>query len=146
MKKSVRQTFLFTLDVFRKPKHCVNPRLILVDSSINPKATWEFNAEVIILHHATMIQEKYQAVIHCGVIRQTAEVAGMSKEYLKTGDKGNIRFRFVYRPEYLHPGMSLLFLEGRTKGLGKVASINYDYKRPKPGVTREKIDKREKKE
>ncbi len=126
--------------VKRDPLKKANIRkgMILADKAVNPKAVWEFNAEVIILHHATMIQENYQAVVHCGVIRQTAEVASMNKEYLKTGDKGSIRFRFLYRPEYLHTGMSLLFLEGRTKGLGKVASINYDYKRPKPGATKDK--------
>ena len=112
--------------------------MILADKSMNPRAIWEFSAEVMILHHATMIQKNYQAVVHCGVIRQTAEVAEMDKEYLKTGDKGTIRFRFLYRPEYLNTGMSLLFLEGRTKGLGKVSSVNYEYKRPKPGSTKEK--------
>eukprot|EP00826_Nyctotherus_ovalis_P042898 TRINITY_DN4481_c0_g1_i5.p1 TRINITY_DN4481_c0_g1~~TRINITY_DN4481_c0_g1_i5.p1 ORF type:complete len:129 (+),score=35.47 TRINITY_DN4481_c0_g1_i5:117-503(+) len=111
--------------------------MLLADKALNPKAAWEFTAEVMILHHATMIQKNYQAVVHCGVIRQTAEVAEMDKEYLKTGDKGNIRFRFLYRPECLHIGMPLLFLEGRTKGLGKIVAINHEYKRPKPGVTSE---------
>ena len=115
--------------------------MILADKSSDLKATWEFTAEVVILHHATMIQTNYQAVMHCGVIKQTAEVAEMSKEYLKTGDKGTIKFRFLYRPECLRVGMPLLFLEGRTKGLGKVATINHEYKRPKPGVVREKIKK-----
>eukprot|EP00826_Nyctotherus_ovalis_P042895 TRINITY_DN4481_c0_g1_i1.p1 TRINITY_DN4481_c0_g1~~TRINITY_DN4481_c0_g1_i1.p1 ORF type:complete len:489 (-),score=117.06 TRINITY_DN4481_c0_g1_i1:165-1631(-) len=111
--------------------------MLLADKALNPKAAWEFTAEVVILHHATMIQKSYQAVIHCGVIRQTAEVAEMNKDYLKTGDKGTVRFRFLYRPECLHVGTPLLFLEGRTKGLGKIASINYEYKRAKPGVTSE---------
>jgi len=111
--------------------------MLLADKALNPKAAWEFTAEVVILHHATMIQKSYQAVIHCGVIRQTAEVAEMNKEYLKTGDKGTIQFRFLYRPECLHIGTPLLFLEGRTKGLGKIASINYEYKRPKSGTKNE---------
>ena len=123
-------------------KTSIRKGMVLVDKTSLPRAIWEFNAEVMILHHATMIQEKYQAVIHCGVIRQTAEVATMNKEYLKTGDKGTITFRFLYRPEYLHVGLSLLFMEGRTKGLGKVSSINYEYRRPKPGVTRDKSEKK----
>lgn len=126
-------------------KSSIRRGMILADKVANPRAIWEFTAEVVILHHATMIQEKYQAVVHCGVIRQTAEVAEMSKEYLKTGDKGTIKFRFLYRPEYLHLGMSLLFLEGRTKGLGKVTVINFDYKRPKPGEIKEKEDGTQKK-
>jgi GTPase len=119
-------------------KSNVRKGMVIIDKALNPRASWEFNAEVVILHHPTMIQRNYQAVIHCGVIRQTAEVFEMSKEYFKTGDKGTITFRFLYRPEYLHVGMALLFLEGRTKGLGKVASISFEYKRPKPGVTQER--------
>jgi len=114
-------------------KNSIRKGMILCEKAAGIKSCWEFSAEVIILHHATMIEKNYQAVVHCGVIRQTAEVAEMNKEYLKTGDKGTIQFRFLYRPECLHVGMNLLFLEGRTKGLGKVASINYEYKRPKPG-------------
>lgn len=33
----------------------------------------EFDAEVMIFHHATTIQKNYQAVIHCGNIRQTVK-------------------------------------------------------------------------
>lgn len=43
--------------------------MVLVDKKLEPKAVWEFKAEVLILHHATTIKENYQAVIHCGVIR-----------------------------------------------------------------------------
>jgi GTPase len=43
--------------------------MILVDKSSNPQSTYDFDAEVIILHHATTIKANYQAVIHCGVIR-----------------------------------------------------------------------------
>ena len=77
----------------------------------------------MILHHATTIKENYQAVIHCGVIRQAAKVQEMNKEILRTGDKGHIRFKFMYRPEYLKIGTTILFREGKTKGLGIVSSI-----------------------
>jgi GTPase len=47
----------------------------------------------------------------------------MNRDLLRTGDKGTIKFRFMYRPEYLKPGTTILFREGRTKGLGVVAKI-----------------------
>ena len=122
-------------------KTTVHKGMVLLDKNSKPHATWEFKAEVKVFHHPTMIQKNYQAVIHCGVIRQTAEVYEMDKEYLKTGDKGMVVFRFLYRPEYLHTGMSLLFMEKKTKGLGKVLSINYEYRRPKAGKTAEKDEK-----
>jgi len=48
----------------------------------------------------------------------------MNKDLLRTGDKGHIKFRFMYRPEYLKVGTTILFREGRTKGLGVVSSIS----------------------
>jgi GTPase len=47
----------------------------------------------------------------------------MNKDLLRTGDKGHIKFKFMYRPEYLKIGTTILFREGRTKGLGVVSSI-----------------------
>ena len=47
----------------------------------------------------------------------------MNKDILRTGDKGHIRFKFMYRPEYLKVGTTILFREGKTKGLGIVSSI-----------------------
>ena len=34
------------------------------------QATYEFSAEVSVLTHSTTIQPRYQAVIHCEIVRQ----------------------------------------------------------------------------
>jgi len=47
----------------------------------------------------------------------------MNRDLMRTGDKGFIKFRFMYRPEYLKVGTTILFREGRTKGLGVVSRI-----------------------
>lgn len=47
----------------------------------------------------------------------------MNKDLLRTGDKGHVKFKFMYRPEYLRPGTTILFREGRTKGLGVVSKV-----------------------
>ncbi len=99
--------------------------MILVDKAANPQSVYDFEAEVIILHHATLIKPNYQAVIHCGVIRQAAKVLEMNTDLLRTGDKGHIKFRFMYRPEYIKPGTTILFREGRTKGLGVVSNVTF---------------------
>jgi GTPase len=39
---------------------------------------------------------------------------------LRTGDKAHIRCRFIVRPEYIKPGMKLIFREGRVKAAGRV--------------------------
>ena len=95
----------------------------MVDKESAPIPIFDFEAEVVILHHATTIRPNYQAVVHCGVIRQAAKVVDMDHDLLRTGDNGNIRFRYMYRPEYLKVGTTVLFREGRTKGLGVVSRV-----------------------
>jgi GTPase len=89
-----------------------------------PRATREFDANVVILHHSTTILPGYQPVVHCGVLRQSSEIISISgTESLKTGERATVRFKFVYSPEYLLPGSTFLFREGRAKGIGKVTRV-----------------------
>ncbi|OMJ74566.1 hypothetical protein SteCoe_26465 [Stentor coeruleus] len=108
-------------DVLKKSSY--KKGMVLIDKDLCPETVWEFEAEVVILHHATTIRQNYQPIIHCGVVRQAANVIEMSNELLRSGDKGTIKFRFAYRPEIMHTGMHILFREGRTKGLGEVRKI-----------------------
>eukprot|EP00392_Amoebophrya_sp_AT5.2_P016993 g17303.t1 len=107
---------------FRKT-HFRKGMVLLSQINVEPVAFREFEAEIVILHHSTTIRQRYQAVIHCGVIRQSAEVLGMSSELLRTGDKATVRFRFLYHVEYMRVGWTLLFREGRTKGIGRVSKV-----------------------
>ena len=101
--------------------------MVLLDKQSDYKTVREFEAEVIILHHATTIKPKYQAVVHAGVVRQTAQVVSIQdKELLRTGDRGLVRFRFINSPEYIHLGANILFREGRTRGLGQITRFIFD--------------------
>ncbi|KAK0123659.1 hypothetical protein ONS95_008671 [Cadophora gregata] len=95
-----------------------------------PKVYREFVAEVLILSHATTIKTKYQAMLHVGPVSQTCAIIDIDRQYIRTGDRALVAFRFVQRPEYLAPGDRLLFREGRTKGLGIVKSVGYDFTKP----------------
>lgn len=97
--------------------------MVLVDPSLKPKATFFFRAEVVILHHATTIRERYEALVHCGVIRQAARVVHLSCDLLRAGDKATVTFRFCHHGEFLNVGSTLLFREGRTKGLGRIIEL-----------------------
>ncbi|ORX62670.1 P-loop containing nucleoside triphosphate hydrolase protein [Hesseltinella vesiculosa] len=88
-----------------------------------PKVSRRFEAEIRILYHSTTIKEKYQAMVHCGSVRQTASIIHLDKQVLRTGDKANVQFEFAKFPEYLLPGAKLLFREGRTKGKGVVLRL-----------------------
>lgn len=115
--------------------------MVLLSPAIPPVAYWEFEADLLILHHPTTISAKYQAmgkcsfslddlvenlfvIVHCGSIRQTATIISMSVEHLRTGDRANVRFRFIKSPEYLRLGMKLVFREGRTKAIGSVSRLH----------------------
>lgn len=102
----------------------VRKGMVLVDPNKHPVAAWEFDADIAILTHSTTIQPRYQAVIHCEIVKQSARVVAMNKERLRSGDRAIVRFRFLQRPEYLSEGTRFVFREGRTKGIGVVVSTN----------------------
>ena len=83
----------------------------------------EFEVEALIVHHSSTIKVGYQSVVHCHVIRQTCSIVQMNKEFLRAGDNGIIRFRFMKKPEFMHVGDTILFREGRTRGKGKITKI-----------------------
>jgi GTPase len=86
-----------------------------------PLAVKEFDANIVILHHSTTISVGYQPVVHCGVVRQSAEMVSIvGREALRTGERATVRFRFLYFADYLLPGSTFLFREGKAKGIGKV--------------------------
>ncbi len=49
---------------------------MLVAEALAPHAQWEFDADIAILTHSTTIQPRYQAVIHCEIVRQVREGRG----------------------------------------------------------------------
>lgn len=56
-------------------------------------------------------------------MRQTATIMSMTKEHLRTGDKAQVRFRFIKNPEYLKTDMKMVFREGRTKAIGNISRL-----------------------
>lgn len=103
--------------------------MVLAHESLKPAASWEFDAEIAILTHATTIQPRYQAVIHCEIVRQAARVVAMDKERLRSGDRATVRFRFLQHPEYLTANTRFVFREGRTKGIGMVVATEAQEKK-----------------
>jgi GTPase len=65
-----------------------------------------------------------------GPVSQTCAIIDIDRNYIRTGDRAQVAFRFVQRPEYLTVGDRILFREGRTKGLGIVKRVGYDPKQP----------------
>jgi GTPase len=102
-----------------------------------PLSIREFDASVVILHHSTTISSGYQPVIHCGVLRQSAQILGIQgTESLKTGERAIVRFRFLYFSEYILPAATFLFREGRAKGVGKVVQTYPTREQPPAQINR----------
>ena len=118
------QTAAFALKKVKRSN--IRKGMVMLHPKSKPKAVWEYKAEVLILHHPTTISNKYQAMVHCGSIRQTASILKMSKEHLRTGDKAFVHFRFLKNPEYLKPGSKFVFREGRTKAVGTISELIED--------------------
>lgn len=120
------QTASFALKKIKRSH--IRKGMVLVSPEAKPQACWEFDCEILVLHHPTTISSKFgrwSAMVHCGSIRQTAQILQMSKECLRTGDKAVVRFRFIKNPEYMKPGQRMVFREGRTKAVGNVITPLY---------------------
>ncbi len=102
-------------------------RGMVLINKINQNAIWEFDAEIVILNkHNITIKPKYQAVINCNTIVQSAKIVKLldeNYECIRCGDISRVKFRFLFRPELVKENDRFIFREGRTKGFGKIIKI-----------------------
>jgi len=111
----------------------------------SPTSTREFDAEICVLKgEGTTIRRSYQAYVHILNVRQSAyarkielvnhNVVSLSTSHtaiygeeneivLRPGSRAKVRFEFAKRPEYVRPGMRMLFRDGRVRGVGLITSI-----------------------
>lgn len=111
----------------------------------NPNATKEFDAEICVLKgEGTTIRRSYQAYVHILNVRQSAfakdieivnksahgipsHIAARDEEVdgivLRPGARARVRFEFAQRPEYIRPGMRMLFRDGRVRGVGIITGV-----------------------
>jgi len=88
-----------------------------------PYAVWEFDADVLIFRHPTRIREGYEPVIHIETISETVIFKEMEKEYMMAGDRGRVKIKFKYNPQFIYEGQKFIFREGRSKGMGEVIKV-----------------------
>eukprot|EP00573_Skeletonema_grethae_P008195 CAMPEP_0201709240 /NCGR_PEP_ID=MMETSP0578-20130828/57993_1 /ASSEMBLY_ACC=CAM_ASM_000663 /TAXON_ID=267565 /ORGANISM="Skeletonema grethea, Strain CCMP 1804" /LENGTH=708 /DNA_ID=CAMNT_0048198197 /DNA_START=63 /DNA_END=2189 /DNA_ORIENTATION=- len=110
----------------------------------SPTATKEFDAEICVLKgEGTTIRRSYQAYVHILNVRQSAfareieivnnNALGLPPSHnakedtegivLRPGSRAKVRFEFAQRPEYIRPGMRMLFRDGRVRGVGIITGI-----------------------
>ena len=54
------QTASFALKKYKR--NAIHKGMVMVASGLNPQACWEFEGDILILHHPTTISTKYQAM------------------------------------------------------------------------------------
>jgi elongation factor 1-alpha len=102
----------------------------------NPTSTLQFDAEICVLKgEGTTIRRSYQAYVHILNVRQSAFARSIEilnhnaislppnstthrdgdedGIVLRPGSRAKVRFEFAKRPEYIRPGMRMLFRDGR---------------------------------
>ncbi|KAF8161090.1 GTP-binding protein 1 [Crassisporium funariophilum] len=115
-----------SLALKRIRRAAVRKGMVLVNKTdVAPRAIRQFEGQVLILYHNTTLQKNYQAMLHCGAVRQTVRIVGMDhpQGVLRTGDRATVQFEFISHPEFVKEGMKLLFREGKTKGLGVITKL-----------------------
>ncbi|KAL7322956.1 hypothetical protein PS15p_210924 [Mucor circinelloides] len=112
----------------------------------------EFEADLMVLYHATGVSTGTCGMIHSGSIRQHARVIKSSlttsndddddeqlssdmadlnispstssiSNVISSGQQGKCTFKFMYEPCYLRLGAQILFMEGKSKCLGRVTRL-----------------------
>ena len=101
--------------------------VLLTDNNELKLAVKKFKAEIHILHSPTTIKEGYQPFVHIEQVRQSVKMTNIKNKendnILRTGDKATVDLEFIMKPEYIKPGMKLIFREGKVKAIGKIISI-----------------------
>lgn len=50
---------------FQIKRSSIRKGMVMVSPRLNPQASWEFEAEILVLHHPTTISPRYQAMGRC---------------------------------------------------------------------------------
>lgn len=111
----------------------------------NPVCFYEFEARIKVHHANKRSSEKtmynrsatvsvgYQPTVHVLNVRQNARIVSISDKesrreggddgVLAHGDSALVRFRFMYRPQYVRSGEDALFTEGNIRSIGRITKV-----------------------
>ncbi|KAI9442243.1 GTP-binding protein 1 [Lactarius indigo] len=83
------------------PRAAVRKGMVIVPrTEVPPRAVRKFEGQVLILYHNTTMQPNYQAMLHCGAVRQTVRIVSIDhpQNLLRTGDRATVIFEFIAHP------------------------------------------------
>eukprot|EP00523_Entomoneis_sp_CCMP467_P019883 CAMPEP_0168863732 /NCGR_PEP_ID=MMETSP0727-20121128/19099_1 /TAXON_ID=265536 /ORGANISM="Amphiprora sp., Strain CCMP467" /LENGTH=698 /DNA_ID=CAMNT_0008918805 /DNA_START=59 /DNA_END=2155 /DNA_ORIENTATION=- len=78
----------------------------------------------LVHHHPPAIaSDAEESMEQPGIMDTSDEDSDKENVVLQPGSRAKVRFEFTQRPEYVRPGMRLLFRDGRVRGVGLVTSV-----------------------
>ena len=104
----------------------------------NKMAVRKFTADIKVLsNHPITIKRGYCPTLNMDNIRMTARVLKITTvpnddnepeaiDFLRGGGRAQVQFKFIDRPAYFRPDATFVFREGKTRGFGKVVSIDLE--------------------
>lgn len=114
-------------------RNSIKKGMILIDPKMEKLAVREFKAMIhIVSSHSTTIKPGYSPFLHIENIRQSVRIMEIlekvndnndsteNKMILRSGDKAIVILRFISKPEYLKPGMKIIFRENTVRAKGEV--------------------------
>ena len=134
------QSACLALSIKKEDKKFLRKGMVVLAD--NPTCTKTFDADICVLKgEGTTIRHSYQAYVHILHVRQSAHARHIelvsSKTHhhyssqeedgtivLRPGSRAKVRFEFAKRPEYIRPGMRMLFRDGRVRGVGIITAIH----------------------
>lgn len=146
------QTATLALDGLNDTNWKIHKGMVLLGTEI-PECYKEFEADLMVLYHATGVSKGTCGMVNSGSIRQHARVTSVTcsdkfeqlnnnfdnltidKESfsnnkqdsegiaLQSGMRGRCVFKFMYEPCYLRLGAQILFMQGGSKCLGHVTRL-----------------------
>lgn len=113
----------------------VAKRGTIITGLSNPLSHWYFLAKVyIVKSDRTTIKQNYQPMINCRTVSQCARVQHIFSRDLKTkkleidapmrgGDRADIIFKFMIRPEHLFVNDAFIIRENNTRGIAVIKQL-----------------------
>jgi elongation factor 1-alpha len=109
-------------------RNMIKKGMVLIDEKAPKKVVKRFWANIQIFKtHSTTIKPNYQPFLHIENIRQSAKLLSIEKEdgtnIIRNGDKAKVYLEFLYKSEYIHKNMKVLFRDGLMKASGIIIDI-----------------------
>ena len=127
----------------------------IIHDTVPNMSVRRFTADIKVLSsHPITIKQGYCPILNMDNIRMAAKVLKITRvptddndqepetqDFLRGGGRARIQFKFIYKPAFIRTGATFVFREGKTRGFGKVVSI--DLEQTVGGVKSKKNSKKE---